>query len=80
MYQVKTGMVQWEVKHGFSVEVEAEVTFEFIAPFIIKSLIQAKILRSWHIHYDSRNLVDLNAEERIKGMSLIRKESWEWQS
>ena len=80
MYQVKRGSVQWQVKPEFSVEVDAEVTFEFTAPYpdLIKRLIQVKIVRAWHIHYESRNLVDLSEEERKQALEACRHEAWEW--
>ncbi len=80
MYQVKRGMVEWQVKDNFSVEVEAEVTFELIAPYLLKRLIQTKILRGWHLHYDLRNLVDLSLHERTWAIGLIRQQSWNWES
>ncbi len=80
MAEMKRGIVKWTIKENFSVEVEAEVTFSFDAQHITKRLIHIEILKAWHIHYESRNIVSLSIEEREHAGRLIRQESWNWES
>lgn len=80
MAEIRRGIVKWEVKEGFSVEVEAEVSFTFDALHTVQRLINITIGKAWHIHYESRNLVDLSIQEEDRAVKLIRQESWNWES